>query len=112
VRELEARLDARFQAVAARFVRVDHRFAATDTHLDELDWQRAVLAERTERRHAVIELRLDSTEAQLVDLRAHIAYLHQRHDRLRGRVRSYVAHALIAYLVVLAATVGLLIVHR
>jgi len=85
IRELEARFDARFQAVSSRFARVDNRFATIDTRLDEMDRRHHTLAQRIDTRFQLVEARLDTTSAQLDDLRVTVGGIERQTNHLGNK---------------------------
>jgi hypothetical protein len=79
LRQLEARIDARFQAVNARFVSVDGRFAAMGSRVNQAEVQTQSLARRFEARFRSVDNRLDATRTQL--------------DHVRMQLSSQIDHA-------------------
>jgi hypothetical protein len=71
LRQLEARVDARFQAVSARFTTVDRRFAAVGERVEGLELHTRELTERFDRHCKTVEGRFDAMDARVeqVDLR-------------------------------------------
>jgi hypothetical protein len=69
LRQLEARIDARFQAANARFVSVDSRFAELGDRINETDHQGQALCRRFEARARSADNRLDATRTQLDHVR-------------------------------------------
>jgi hypothetical protein len=100
LRQLEARMDARFQAVNARFIAVDGRFAQMGDRVGEVE-QLVETMKRYERRFNSVDSRLDATRTQV--------------DHVRLQLSSQIDHAkadfgriiLIGMLVTTVATAGL-----
>lgn len=65
VRQLEARIDARFQAVNARFTTMDRRFVSFVNRIDEIDEHSRSLADRFGAHCRTVEGRLDSSDARI-----------------------------------------------
>jgi DNA anti-recombination protein RmuC len=88
LRQLEARIDARFQAVNARFIAVDGRFAETGKHIDNIDHEQQALARRFEARFRSIDNRFDATRTQIDHVRLQISsqIAHTRREVLLGLV--------------------------
>jgi hypothetical protein len=73
LRQLEARIDARFQAVNARFVSVDGRFAAMGDKVTTIEQQTQSLVRRFESRFRSIDGRLDATRSQIDHVRMQLS---------------------------------------
>jgi hypothetical protein len=86
LRQLEARIDARFQAVNARFISVDSRFAAMGDRVNELDHQTQSLARRFEARFRSIDGRLDATRTQIDHVRLQLSSQIEHARRDLGRI--------------------------
>jgi chromosome segregation ATPase len=69
LRQLEARVDARFQGVNARFISADSRFAELGDRANEIDQQLQALARRCEARIRSADNRLDATRTQVDHVR-------------------------------------------
>jgi hypothetical protein len=65
IRQLEARVDARFQAVSARFTTLDRRFAGVVTRVDEIEHHARSLAERFDAQSRTVEGRFDAIDARI-----------------------------------------------
>lgn len=65
LRKLEARVDARFQAVNSRFATVDRRHASVSSRLDTMEDQWQVFGERVEHRFEAMEDRFDATDHRI-----------------------------------------------
>jgi hypothetical protein len=86
VRQLEARVDARFQAVSARFTTTDRRFAGLGERVEGLELHARSVDERLDARDRTIEGRFDATDARIDlvhdHLTAKITESNRRHSRL------------------------------
>jgi hypothetical protein len=71
--EFEAQLDARFKAVAARFVLADQRFITVGERLDRITAELQELERLSETRCKAIERRIEATRAQTDYVRIQIA---------------------------------------
>lgn len=65
VRQLEARIDARFQAVNARFTTMDRRFTSFVNRIDEIEHHTRSLGDRFAAHVRNFEQRFDSTDARI-----------------------------------------------
>jgi chromosome segregation ATPase len=65
LRQLEARVDARFQAVSARFTTVDRRFAGDRERLERLELHTRQVTERFDRHCKTVDGRFDATDARI-----------------------------------------------
>jgi hypothetical protein len=63
--KLEARMDARFQAVNSRFSTVDRRHDGLRSRVDTMEDQWQVFGARVEHRLDVMELRFDATDRRI-----------------------------------------------
>jgi hypothetical protein len=86
LRQLEAHIDARLRAVAARFVAVDGRLTNTDARVVTLDEQAQTVATRFERRFRSIDNRLDANYRQTDDVGPQIStqLARTRHQLILG----------------------------
>jgi hypothetical protein len=85
LRQLEARVDARFQAVSARFTTMDRRFAGMGERLEGLELNTRVLTERFDAHRKTMDGRFDATDARIDLVHDNLAIKIDRSDRLRGR---------------------------
>jgi hypothetical protein len=65
LRQLESRVDARFQAVNARFATIDRRFTSVVHRLDEIEHGMESLIQRFDSRIRSLEGRFDATDARI-----------------------------------------------
>ena len=65
LRELEGRMDARFQAVNSRFSTVDRRYDSLRGRLDTMEDQWQVFGERVDLRMRAVEDRFDATDRRI-----------------------------------------------
>jgi hypothetical protein len=86
LRQLEARIDARFQAVNARFISVDGRFASMGDRVNEVEHQTQSLARRFESRFRSIDNRLDATRTQIDHVRLQLSSQIDHARRDVGRI--------------------------
>jgi hypothetical protein len=77
----EARVDARFQAVAARFSTIDRHLAGLEDRLDEQGRHRDALAAGFHARLRWIEDRFDATDARMDLFQEQVAARFQRERR-------------------------------
>jgi hypothetical protein len=86
LRQLEARIDARFQAVNARFIAVDGRFATMGDRVNEVEQQTQSLARRFEARFRSLDNRLDATRTQIDHVRLQLSSQIDHARRDLGRI--------------------------
>jgi hypothetical protein len=86
LRQLEARIDARFQAVNARFIAVDGRFAEVGDRVNQIDDQTQSLARRFESRFRSLDNRLDATRTQIDNVRMQLSSQIDHARRDLGRI--------------------------
>jgi chromosome segregation ATPase len=70
LRQLEARVDARFQAVNARFATVEEGLTVLDDRLDDIDQRLQALAQRSEARCDKIDRSIGTARTRLDHIRA------------------------------------------
>lgn len=76
LRELSSRLDARFEAIDARFEAFDHKFEAVNTRLDALDHKFAAVNTRLDAidlKFAAVNTRLDILDSKIDNLAKDLA---------------------------------------
>lgn len=119
IRELEARFDARFQSVSARFVRVDNRFSGIDVRLDEVERRHRVLEERTTTRIEVFDAALTTADARIDELRERVGGIvhgyeldRQRIDRRGRQILGAVLASTAVTIVLWVGTLVLLLAER
>jgi hypothetical protein len=94
IRQVEARVDARFQAVSARFTTVDRRFASLSERLEALELQAREVTERLDRHRKTIDGRFDATDARIDLVHDNTMVTIERTNRRQGRLLVYAVVAL------------------
>jgi hypothetical protein len=85
LRQLEARVDARFQAVSARFTTVDRRFAGMGERVEGLELNTRVLTEQFHAHCKTMDGRFDAVDARIDLVHDNLAIKLDRSDRRQGR---------------------------
>lgn len=119
VRELEARFDARLQAVSARFVRCDNGFIGIDSRLDDAQHRHGALEQRVSTRFEIIDGALARADAQIEALRERVHAADERHgqaqqrsDRLGRHILAAVLGSTMLILILWATTTALLLTNH
>lgn len=101
VRGLEARSDARFQAVNARFIAVDGRFAQLNDRINDILQKLQALDRSSEARCDAIDRRIDATRTNLEHVQAQLsgqidhAYLDLRRIVILGLLGTTISTAML-----------------
>jgi hypothetical protein len=105
VRQLEARVDARFQAVSARFTTTDRRFAGLGERVEALELHARTVDERSVARDKTVDGRFDATDARVDLIYDQLALKINESRRRYGRLFVYAVVAVGAGVAVVEAVV-------
>lgn len=107
IRELEARFDARLQAVSARFVRDDNRFIGQGHRLDEIERRHRALDEQATTRLQALDAALGAVDARLEELRERVSGVVHRYEQAKQRADQIGRRTLAAVLASMVLSIGL-----
>ena len=108
MRELEARVDARFRGVNARFSTVDRRYDSMRSRHDTVEGQWHDFAEQVEQHHNAVDGRFDATDRRIDVVFDSMSARVDKAVRQQGRTLIYVVIGLVT-VDVAAVVVGVLL---